>query len=89
MSNEESRTPMWTHQWVFQPWVSTTVLETFNCLDEKLSPRFFIVGIPRDEKRAVCVEPPDEYGYNPEFFNDIDTLAREIEANEAAKRRPR
>lgn len=85
MSNEESRTPMWTHQWVFQRWVSTTVLETFNCLDEKLNPRFFIVGIPRDEKRAVCLEPPDEYGYNPEFFNDFDTLAREIEANEAAK----
>lgn len=85
MNDEESRTPMWTLQWVFQRVISKVAEETFNHLDEKLHPRFFIIGIPHDDKLAVSLEPPEESGYNPELFGSIVGLAREIEAAEVAK----
>jgi len=85
MSKQEARWPMWILQQAFQQSVSKTASDTFNVLDEKLNVGFFIVGIPRDEKGAVCLEPPDECGYTPAFFSDIRTLAAKLEGDEAAK----
>jgi hypothetical protein len=85
--NEEKNTstPMWTLQRAFQICVARFAEEVFEPLDDKLRPRFFVVGIPQDENLAVCLEPMEESGYNPVLFDGVMKLAREIETAETAK----
>src|SRR5258708_914167 len=59
--------------------------EVFKYLDEDLRPRFLILGIPLDDNQAVWIEPSEDFGYAPEFFNTVRPLAKEYEADEIAK----
>jgi hypothetical protein len=82
---KNTNTPMWRLQGAFQICVAQFAEEVFEQLDDKLRPRFFLVGIPQDEKLAVCLEPTEESGYDPAFFEGVMKLAREIDTAEAAK----
>jgi hypothetical protein len=82
---ENTNTPMWPLQGAFQISVAKFAAEVFEQLEDKLRPRFFLVGIPQDDKLTVYLEPREESGYNPAFFHDVMNLANEIETAEAAK----
>ena len=85
MSDEEHRKPLGPLQWVHQRQISKFADEIFNYLDENLRPRFLIIGIPRNDEAAIWLEPPEESGYNPEFFGGVVRLANDIETAAAAK----
>jgi hypothetical protein len=76
---------MWPLQGAFQISIAKFAAEVFEQLDDKLRPRFFVVGIPQDDKLTVCLEPTEESGYDPAFFDDVMNLAKEIKTAEAAK----
>lgn len=80
-----TNTPMWRLQGLFQVHVANFAEEVFEQLDDKLRSRFFVVGIPQDNNLTVCLEPTEESGYTPESFAGIMNLAKEIETEEAAK----
>jgi len=51
--------------------------------------RVFLLGASEaqeDELMPVCLEPADEYGYDPKFFSGVLYLAGQIEEAAAKKR---
>lgn len=85
MSNEEQRKTLGALHWVYQREMADFASELFKYLDEDLRPRFFIIGIPQDESHAIWLIPSEDSGYTPEFFDGVMHLAKEVEAEEAAK----
>jgi len=85
MNNEEQRKTLGPLHWVYQREMAKFAQDIFRYLDEDLRPRFFIVGVPRDSRHAVCIEPSEDSGYTPPYFAGIVQLAKELEADEAAK----
>lgn len=85
ISNEEQRKTLGALHWVYQKAMSDFAQELFKYLDEDLRPRFLIVGIPQDDSRPVWLEPSEDSGYIPEFFDRVVRLAKDIEAEEVAK----
>lgn len=85
VSNEEQRKTLGALHWVYQKAMSDFAQKLFKYLDEDLRPRFFIVGIPQDDSRPVWLEPSEDSGYTPEFFDRVVPLAKDIEAEEVAK----
>src|SRR5688572_20413523 len=84
-SNAEQRKTLGVLHWVYQREIAKFAKELFNYLDENLRPRFFIVGIPQDDLHVVWLEPSEDSGYEPEFFDAVMPLAKEIENEEYAK----
>lgn len=79
---------MWKYQGWFQSGTAKAAEKVFKHLDDKLRPRVLLLGIPEPSEEgstAVCLEPADECGYEPQFFSGVMTLARQIEEAEAAK----
>lgn len=85
VSNEEQRKTLGALHWVYQKAMSDFAQKLFKYLDEDLRPRFFIVGIPQDDSRPVWLEPSEDSGYTPEFFDRVVPSAKDIEAEEVAK----
>lgn len=84
-NTQDKTTPMWRWQGWFQGGATKVAEEVFNRLDDKLRPRLFLLGIPKDEAAPLCLEPADECGYTAAFFQGVRKLAEGIEAAEAAK----
>lgn len=85
MSNEEQRKTLGALHWVYRTVMANFAKELFEYLDEDLLPRFFIIGVPRDHSHAVFIEASEDSGYTAEFFERVVQLAKEIEAEEAAR----
>lgn len=85
VSNEEQRKTLGALHWVYQKAMSDFAQKLFKYLDEDLRPRFLILGIPQDHSRPVWLEPSEDSGYIPKFFDRVVPLAKDIEAEEVAK----
>lgn len=59
--------------------------ELFEYLDDDLHPNFLILGIPENNKHSVWIEPSEDSGYTPKYFEEVAQLAKEIDKEEAAK----
>lgn len=84
-SNEEQRKTLGALHWVYQKAMSDFAQKLFKYLDEDLRPRFLILGIPQGHSRPVWLEPSEDSGYIPKFFDRVVPLAKDIEAEEVAK----
>src|SRR6266542_1895295 len=82
---ENQLKPLGPLQGIYRRAISKFAEELFNHLDEDLSPRFFILGIPRHDKEKVWLEAAEASGYTSEFFDGVVHLASEIEAHKSAK----
>ncbi len=85
VNNKEQRKTLGALHWVYQRAMSDFAQKLFKYLDEALRPRFFIVGIPQNQLHVFWLEPSEDSGYTPESFEGVLHLAKEIEAEEAAK----
>jgi hypothetical protein len=79
---------MWGYQSHFRVSAQTAAEGIFDLLDEALSPKVFIVGTlarETDERHPICVEPED-CGYDPQKFADVQVLAEHLEAVDEERR---
>lgn len=85
MNNEQQRKTLGALHWVYQREMARFAKDLFEYLDEDLSPRFLILGIPRNDRQALWIEPSEDSGYTPEFFNAVQPLAKDYEEEGIAK----
>lgn len=83
--NGQQRKTLGALHWVYQREMTKFAEEVFSYLDVELRPRFLILGIPVNDDRAAWIEPSEDSGYTPEFFNGVRPLAKEYEADEVAR----
>lgn len=75
---------MWGYQPYFQISTQTAAQGIFDQLDKALSPTTFLVGVIVEEgadRYPICVEPED-CGYDPKAFSDVQAQAEHLEAVE-------
>jgi hypothetical protein len=73
---------MWGYQPHFQIFTQTAAKGIFDKLDKALSPTTFLVGVlveEREDRYPICIEPED-CGYDPEAFSDVQAQAAHLEA---------
>lgn len=73
---------------MFQPQAAEVAREVFGRLDRRLDPKLFLLGIAvegKDVAPGICLQPADDFGYSPEFFSGVMTLAKEIDLEIAAR----
>jgi DNA integrity scanning protein DisA with diadenylate cyclase activity len=78
---------MWTHQDQFQVSAHIAAERIFTSLDQDLKTTVFLVGIlveDRKDRYAICVEPED-CGYDPNLFSDVQEQAQHLEAADPAR----
>jgi hypothetical protein len=79
---------MWGYQPHFQISTQTAAEGVFAQLDKALSPTTFLVGVlveEREERYPICVEPED-CGYDPGIFSDVQAQAEHLEAVDEERR---
>lgn len=72
---------MWGYQQLFQISLQGSAEGLFNEIDPRLKPNVFLLGIltdNRDDRHPICIEPED-CGYSPEAFVEVNKLAEELE----------
>jgi hypothetical protein len=84
-NNEQQRKTLGALHHVYQWEMEKFAAELCKYLDEELRPRFFILGIPINDNQEVWIEPSEDSGYTPEFFNAVRPSAKEYEEEEIAK----
>lgn len=73
---------MWGYQRHFQRSVKVAAEYLFKILDKKLAPKAFLIGVlsnEREDRHPICLEP-DDCGYSPEMFSEVNDLANHLEA---------
>ena len=72
---------MWGYQPHFRISAQNAAERIFKQLDKKFEPNVFLIGILNkavEGYHPICVEPED-CGYNPEIFSDINQIAENLE----------
>jgi hypothetical protein len=94
VSEGDSKAKIWPTQELFHGLIKHIAEKVFGRLDEKLTPRVFVLGIPTEGggEAAVVLEPENECGYEPSLFSDVlakaDELYDEKEAKHLGRRFP-
>jgi hypothetical protein len=82
----DSETKLWPTEELFHGQIKHIAEKIFDRLDEKLSPRVFVLGVPAagGEAAAVLV-PEDECGYESGLFSDVSARADRLYDEKEAK----
>jgi hypothetical protein len=84
-NNEQQRKTLGALHRVYQWEMAKFAEEVFRYLDEDLRPGFLILGIPINDDQEVWIEPSEDSGYTPDFFNAVRPSAKGYEEEEIAK----
>lgn len=72
---------MWGYQQHMQISLKVSAESLFNEIDNKLNPNIFLLGLlveERENRHPICLEPED-CGFTPQNFSDIENLASQLE----------
>lgn len=81
MSGNSIKLFMWGYQQHFRISVEVAAKSLFTLLDNRFTPRVFLVGVLADERNdrhPICLEPED-CGFDVKSFENVRNLAKELE----------